>query len=146
LEVIKREFELLANTNKIQKIIRIGLRYRNIFENESNTQKILKFQLKLDESLGYSEQKVISFVSEAKFENINLLMQIAGEAQASKISNPNSICKGVYIDIDVFSNNNISNKIDNSFYQFVEKLHYHEKLLFFQTLNEDYLKTLNPEY
>jgi uncharacterized protein (TIGR04255 family) len=135
---IKDQVNKFLEIGILQNIIRIGVRYGSIFQNNEINQ-VLQYLPKISVP-GYSEK-----ISHSKFDlikgEINLHLQVAENAILEK---PGKTLVGVYVDIDasyllpVDSNDKIITIID--------QLHTAEKELFYQILKPEFLVTLNPKY
>ena len=128
----------IASTEVINIINRVGLRYINFFKdidiyNKSNLKMMLNQKP--------FETSNFDLTAEIQTEKCTNRVKIANNAL---MGSPKEKAKGSIIDIDVVYKN-----IDNFFQNIKEVIdisHGDEKQLFFSLLNEEYIKTLNPEY
>lgn len=134
---IKKQLKTLFELNIITTIERIGVRYGSIFDDSFD--QILRFNptFSID---GYDESLVHNR-TEFKKNNITLTLQIA---KAAKIIRNSKTQIGTLIDIDASYTNGPEFKDD--IFQLIDELHTAEKTLFFELLQPDYLKNLNPKY
>jgi uncharacterized protein (TIGR04255 family) len=131
--------EKVAKTDAVSKITRVGLRYVNFFENldiyERSNLKLILNEKPFDASN-------FDLTAQVPTEKCLVRVKIANNAT---IKIENKISTGSLIDIDVVYQN-----INDSFFEnvgdIIEISHRDEKLLFFSLLNNEYIKTLSPEY
>lgn len=142
---IKKELDKLSKKLKFQSIERLALRYQNIFNKDFDIDKIVNLGFRLENQSIFSKQKVNNFISDFEVDNINLLLQVSSDARSQNIYYPERKYRGVWIDIDSSYSKNAS-LIDDKLFKTIEELHEKEKMLFFNLLKSDFLKTLNPEY
>jgi len=142
---IKKELNKLSNKLEFQNIEQLALRYQNIFNNDFDINKIVNLGFRLENQSIFSNQKVNSFISEFEIDNVNLLLQVSGSVHSKNIYYPEREYRGVSVDIDS-SCSKVSGTIGNKLFEIIEKLHEKEKILFFNLLEPNFLKTLNPEY
>ena len=131
VDIIK---DISINSIKIiDSIERVGVRYIDFFENIDIFDKI-KFEIK--DSLNYeSEQRQVRNIYIK--DNHKAIVNIMNNTKLKYIDKP----LGSIIDIDVSINNNIDNILE-----IINKLHLFQKEIFFNIINEEYLKSLNPSY
>ena len=139
---IKEVFELLSKLQVIKEIKRLGLRYVNLFENLNIYEKSnLKLALK-DEAIVEYPINLTARIPSNEF--VNQLVMV----NHANVAVDNVTYAGSLIDIDTnlepFPESAKTNLYE--FMDIIERAHEEEKKLFFSLLEEDYLKTLNPEY
>lgn len=139
---IREVFELLSKSQVIKEIKRLGLRYVNLFENFNIYEKSnLKLVLK-DDALIENPINLTTRLASNEFVN-QLVMVNHANVAVEKVSYSGSL-----IDIDTnlepFPESAKTNF--DEFIDIVKRAHEEEKKLFFSLLEDDYLKTLNPEY
>jgi uncharacterized protein (TIGR04255 family) len=139
---IREVFELLSKLQIIKEIKRFGLRYVNLFENFNIYEKSnLKLVLK-DDPLIENPINLTTRIASNEFVNQLVIVNHANVA-VEKVSYVGSL-----IDIDTnlepFPESAKTNF--DEFIDIVKRAHEEEKKLFFSLLEDDYLKTLNPEY
>jgi uncharacterized protein (TIGR04255 family) len=136
---ILEAFEKIKKTGIISKVLRVALRYVNVFE---NTNIFDKSSLKLQ----INEEPL-------NFESADLTAEIVTDKCVcrTKIANNATIkigekaISGSLIDIDVVYKSSYEN-IYNELPSVIEAAHIDEKIVFFRLLLEDYINSLNPEY
>jgi uncharacterized protein (TIGR04255 family) len=142
LQEIREVFELLSKLQVIKEIKRLGLRYVNLFDNLNIYEKSnLKLVLK-DDALIENPINLTTRIASNEFVN-QLVMVNHANVAVDKVSYAGSL-----IDIDTnlepFPESAKTNF--DEFIDIVKRAHEEEKKLFFSLLEDDYLKTLNPEY
>ena len=128
-------FEELQKLGVIKQILRIGLRYINVFRDinifeKSNLQMNLK-----EQSLSKNHINMSCEIPAGDY--INTLKIISG----AELLVGQKKMKGSVIDIDTVFVKQFENFKDTA-----EHAHTEEKKLFYSLLSDDFLKTLNPEY
>ena len=129
----------LSSLNQIREIQRVGLRFINIFDNESDPAKIIKQEFRVGDARYLPNETSCRAVFDVN--DIQILFQFHGEA---KIEEKNK--KGVCKDIDASVKANIEDWKSFQSMELINKLHTVEKELFFHVLVPSFLETLNPEY
>lgn len=134
---IKECLKKLANSEKIKKIERIGLRYINLFQNESKISNFLDSAISMpyknhDYTIESEKLNVTLKKNETK-----IRIQIAENAQIKRF---NTTLKGTLLDIDSYQSDNLPHTITNSVIDIIDNLHTEEKNIFFLSLNEEYAK------
>ncbi len=137
-KVICENLNLLKELRSIRSVKRIGVRFASIFDLTANASKILKYKIGVGHP-GYNESLQL-YQTNFKKDNTNLLLQIIPNA----IANNNR--HGFLIDIDASVEGQGNLGIETKLYEIIDRLHTEEKELFFSILDEDFLKSLNPEY
>lgn len=132
-------FDKISQLGIAKQIIRVGLRYVNIFKGldiyeKSNLKMILH-----ENSFNTSK---LNLTAEVPADNcVNLLRMINN----AEVMIENETLSGSIIDIDT-----VPEKISGGFFdnmkEIIEKAHVEEKKLFFGLLKDDFLESLNPEY
>lgn len=129
-------YNKVKETGVISKIPRIALRYINVFEG-INILNNTDFKAYLGEDL--LNDKKINFATQIPSKKSTSHLKIINDAEAMIA---NSIVKGSIIDIDSAVNIDDFTSFDDA----IEYSHKQEKNLFYKTLGDDFIKTLNPEY
>jgi uncharacterized protein (TIGR04255 family) len=136
---ISEVFSKLSATEAVKSVMRIGLRYINVFE-RLDIYKNTNLKLFLRESP--FEARQVDLAAEVMTENcasrVKMINSATIEVQGSK-------AQGSVIDIDVVYNKPCSDFFDNKA-RIIDILHNEEKRMFFDLLDDAFLKTLNPEY
>lgn len=135
VEIFDKVAEL--NVFSSEQVTRLGLRYINIFP-DLEILKDSRITLSLgDESLLENKLDLTVVIpsekATTKLKVINAASMVNGEGQA---------LTGSIIDIDVALNP----QDFSSYEEMIEHAHDTEKKLFFSTLSEEFISTLNPEY
>jgi uncharacterized protein (TIGR04255 family) len=132
-------FEKLKSTGIISTVLRVGLRYINVFENLNIFEKS-SLNLQINDKPFDFNSADLTF--EMFTENCVARTKIANKA-IIKIGEKET--KGSLIDIDVVYKSNYENIFDE-LPAAIEIAHTDEKIIFYNFLREEYIKTLNPEY
>jgi uncharacterized protein (TIGR04255 family) len=141
---MKNILDQVAKTSKVTDIARIGVRYANIFENQTSISEALNIGLSADFQ-GYT-QDVQNFRTEYKKGDTKLFLQAIKKAKFEKkgSSNPHN---GLYVDIDASIESNLPKSINNETYKMIDYLHSEIKTLLFNNLIKQSVKdTLNITY
>jgi uncharacterized protein (TIGR04255 family) len=141
-DFIKNILTKLKNTNILNNVERIGLRYINIF-NKVNILEKTKIQLQLDQHQLIEETSNLR--TELKGDIIPNLIKILQVGNAVNIIANGKARTGSVIDIDCIINMKDINFYD-SYENLMEIAHKEEKELFFNLLKEDFLKSMKPSY
>jgi uncharacterized protein (TIGR04255 family) len=128
----------ISDIGVIKHVLRVGLRYINIFD--FNIFDRINLKLKVGDDPFKASQ--ITLRSSLKSEELNSNLQIANE---SKIEVGKILKKGSVIDIDT-SIERISGISLKEISSLMNMAHIEEKKIFFSLLDTEYLNSLNPEY
>jgi uncharacterized protein (TIGR04255 family) len=147
-ETFQREIEKALNfffsTGKIQEWVRVGLRYITEYP-----KKDLRECIKFDFTFGLPDVKSIStaFISEFIYEGSRVILNLSNKVPVfnQQATQPPELVPMSIIDVDVIEANL---KFDNlqDLLKVIEEVHRKEKEVYFGMLQEDFLKSLNPEY
>ncbi len=125
-------------------LTKFGLRYISEYPDIN-----LKDNMKFDFKFGFPDivSKSYSFNTEFDYKDSLAILTIRNQIPFNNRSDNNQIVKVSLIDIDVVKENlSIKlNEIDNIF-KSIDNSHTYEKEIFFSILNEDFIKSLNPQY
>lgn len=132
-------FNKILQLEIVKQIIRIGLRYVNIFE-DLDIYKKSKLKMILHEN-SFNASK-LNLTAEVSGDNCVHLLKMINNAE---VMIENNTLSGSIIDIDTIPENFSGSFFDNM-KEFIEKAHVEEKKLFFSLLKDDFLESLNPEY
>ncbi len=141
-EYLKEMLDVFRKINKIgfiSNIIRVGLRYINVFEIDILKQINLSITIKNSE-ISNKETFVRTLFEEKKFQTV---LQIGNNLVLQKGDGSQII--GSIIDIDVSTMENGVNFFENM-KPLLEEAHTVEKEKFFGLLKAEFLETLNPVY
>lgn len=136
---ILKAFGTISESNIVEKVVRFGFRYVNIFEGldifeKSNFKAVLNDEpyknAKADISIELSSGDYIH-----KFKIIN----------HAKVIVENKSLEGSVIDIDI-SNEKQTDMFFKNMNEIIETCHIEEKKIFFGLLKPSYINSLNPEY
>jgi uncharacterized protein (TIGR04255 family) len=141
-KMICENLNLLESLSIIKSVQRIGVRYASFFWEKTAESKILKYKIGFGHT-GYTESLQL-YQTNLKRDNTNLLLQIAPSAIANNQSGTPH--QGFLIDIDASAEGKGNLVIGTKLFEVIDRLHTEEKELFFSILDEDFLKSLNPEY
>lgn len=125
-------------------ISKIGLRYISEYP-EIDLKENMKFEFKF----GFPDIKSnsYSFNTEFNYKDSIAILTIRNQIPFNNKSNKNEIIKVSLIDIDIVKDNlNLKINDTKSIFDLIEKSHLYEKEIFFSILNEDFIKSLNPQY
>ncbi len=138
-KILLDNFSAIMKLDILTKVIRLGIRYINFFEN-MDIYKNISLEVKLNDKPLESKQLLTR--AELDLGEFQGVVQVATNAQlaVTKIAKMGSV-----IDIDI-SWNNPANKSSFDLSQILVQAHEKEKLLFFQMLKADFLEKLNPQY
>lgn len=141
-EAIRESFKLIQKADIVKQITRLGIRYINFFE--FDILKSINLQImKKDEPLSSTETLLQVKVPSGRFINT---LKVANTAKITTNKEPKEQRFGSIIDIDT----EIENMEEEDFFGGMKGLldagHKEEKILFFDLLKPEFLKTLNPEY
>jgi len=132
---IKECFSKLIKLKIIKKTERFGLRYINFFKDIDIFEKI-NFKIVLNQK-ELSGNKIFIKTS-LKSDKFIRQLQVSNNSK-------NKDNKGSTIDIDVYFDENGETTLDE-ITKVIESAHIKEKELFFELLNDEFLKEFNPEY
>lgn len=140
-KIIYQSIHELNSLKIVDSVHRLGLRYTNFFENINIFEKInlhIKFNKKL------LANKNSFYKTEFEIDGFTHNLQILNN---STVLNVNKVEKvGSIVDIDTFNNFNLDTLLTNP-KNYIEKAHKLEKDLFFQIIDENFLKNnFNVEY
>lgn len=123
----------------IKYIERIGVRYASIFDHTENIAEVINQIPTIP--INDFEQKFAYYRCDLVKDDFNLHLQLANNAKIIKNEKPLS---GSYIDIDA----SFTSKIDanKNIYSIIDKLHTHEKEVFFGLVKKSFLDTLDVKY
>lgn len=135
-ENIKKYFDQIFSLEFIDKFERMGLRYVNFFEPKNFKHVTLK--AKLNEIPFDAKQiNIQAVIDSGKFKsNITVINK-------AKVLIKKSAIEGSIIDIDTYFDSAFSH--DNAL-SLANEAHKEENIIFFNLLEDEYVKTLNPEY
>lgn len=139
---IKDNLEIVNGLNLITEIERVGIRYVNLFHSQEDIGSILKTNVDLgfrDEDFKMDQIVVRSSLRGEKI-SANILV-----ADKSTVENKN-LPPGILFDIDVYVDQNLPNEVSADLYGVIDEIHNKETDIFFNTLTEDFLESLNPRY
>ena len=135
--MIKYLLSAFSSTDLFGKPLRAGLRYTNVFEKINIFEKIkIKFEVS-GNSLNENRKNSVS--SEFPCDDHLCILQINNQSISPLDGIPVSI-----IDIDVIKDISTGDAVD--FFALAEQAHALEKQIFFDLLEENFLKQFNPEY
>lgn len=128
----------------IKNILRIGLRYSNIIENESINNVIdlnldLPFQVESNLMMNNINKKY-----EFSIDDLNVSLVLATNAQIER-KLVNYKVNGLLIDVDVFKNFELLVDLNYTL-ELIEALHKKEKYVFFNSLKQEFIDSRNPRY
>ena len=133
---IYRVLRLLNETNIVNKVVRIGIRYINFFECDIFDQKT-NIDIRLNnESIPYKDTLLRTVIQSGDCTSI---IQISNNAAL------NNGPAGSIIDIDTFKVNNIQDVAANP-EKILNDIHDEEKKRFFNITSDSLLNTLDPSY
>lgn len=143
LNEIKKIIHQISKVNEIQFYTCIGLRYISQYHN-----KDLKDIVNFNFSIGIKDlnSNSYSFSSEFIKNECSVILNLHSKIPTSSFGNEEeSIISISTIDIDVINDKKKVSSIDELII-LIDTCHASEKEIFFNILNEDFLKTLNPQY
>lgn len=126
----------------IKSVLRIGIRYVNVFENAEDIVSILTLNLNAHiPNFSDYAQKFSSYTSNIDVKDNNIFLQIYNSANVNKFG---KVLKGPCLDIDAsYSKDRIfADDVLNR----INILHKIQSELFFSIIDEVYLEKLNPKY
>jgi len=129
----------ILQTEVINQVERIGLRYINLFN--TNIFDKVKFEIKINKDILKDESTHLR--TEILDEGFIKILQIGNSVNVIKI-NENIISS--FIDIDCIYNIEDDFNFFKNYKDIVEKAHIKEKTLFFSLLEDSFLKELKPYY
>nr|MDA3940914.1 TIGR04255 family protein [Spirochaetia bacterium] len=109
--------------------------YINFFKNETNIFDSFKLEINFSEKDSYKVEHT-AYNTTMIVDNIKLNLKIQDKTKTNQAE------EGLLVDIDSFS---LGTNIDN-LETVVNNLHLEEKKLFFNLLEDDFLKKFKPEY
>jgi uncharacterized protein (TIGR04255 family) len=115
---------------------RIGLRYINSFDIDVFSVSTLSVNLSDHEF----QNNGLSMRSLIEFEDLKSNVSISNNAQVKQEDN---VISTSLIDIDSFFSNSFTS---DQCLEIIDRLHHEEKVIFFNLLKDEYIKSLNPEY
>ncbi len=144
-EEIKSFINQIWKSDKLKNFFRIGVRYITHYAHQE-LKNLIKFQF----SFGLPQIKSTKFLFKSEFDwdEFHIILNLSSryfskqtiQSGGAEIkTEPLSI-----VDIDTICQIEISNL--NELYKMIESTHLKEKEVFFNLIDENYLKTLNPEY
>lgn len=136
-EFSKQIFSILEKIEKVAiigSVSRIGIRYINFFEKDVFKDIDLKIYLG-ENDIAYKNTIIRTEIQQESYKSS---LQVANNANHN-----NKL--GSIIDIDTFTESNLSNFFNNKI-DLISEGHTKEKELFYSLLKDEFLKTLNPIY
>lgn len=133
-ETIYTIISKISNSEIVDKIERIGLRYINFFE--KNIFDNISLKILLNDCQITQPNTIIQ--TQINSDEFTSTLQIANNV----LFNNNF---GSVIDIDTYTETSLTNFFEN-YSSVISKAHQYEKELFFSVLTEEFLKTLSLEY
>lgn len=134
---ITKIVNILSEIELISKVLRIGVRYIDFFENVNIQDKI---KLKISGSPFDIKQTTIATSLKISTFEVNLLI-----AEANQILVDEQLLNGSIIDSDIYCNFGKSMN-DSEIMSEINSAHDIAKEVFFNILEDDYIKELNPTY
>lgn len=119
----------------IKKVLRVGVRYVNFFKDQNQLSKCTKLELKNNEK---GVEGIIFIQNEYIDNNLKHIVKFSNNSQYDAFS-------GSAIDIDLISTEEEINSINNLL-STIESSHIAVKKVFYDLVEPDFLKTLNPIY
>lgn len=139
--LIKDFISKVNNLNIIKKIERVGVRYISLFDSKYKIKEITKIKFNLD--YDDFDQNNNFLQTELLKGEIRLVVRIAENGNVNK---GQQTFKGLFVDIDASQSLDLPELFNQNLLNIIDKLHSEEKLLFYNLLQEDFLKSLNPKY
>jgi uncharacterized protein (TIGR04255 family) len=139
---IFKNIEKVLKIDVIEKIIRIGLRYTNILEtNFSELDIDFNFKFPSDENITLNS---ITNNYEFIYQGSNVNLKVASNAEVKR-NLVNKIERGLLVDVDVYKTGEIPKDL-KAIVSIIEDLHKKEKIIFFNTLTQEFIDSRNPKY
>jgi uncharacterized protein (TIGR04255 family) len=135
---LKKNVESIQGLNIIESVKRLGLRYVDYF----NTKVFDNIDLSITTSQGSLVTPETQLRTTLKDGQFNILLQVINDAMVSTNEKPK---KGSVLDVDISLEKFEGNFFDE-YKKLIENAHELEKRLFFSLLQDEFLKTLKPEY
>jgi uncharacterized protein (TIGR04255 family) len=131
----------VQESNIVNKIDRVGVRYISLFDPSLKIKEITN----IDFNLGYVDfEQTNNFLqTELVKQNIRLVLKIAENGNVTK---GQKTFKGLFVDIDASQSSDLPIFNDDTIMNIIDTLHFEEKKLFYDILQEDFLLSLNPRY
>lgn len=140
---MKKILGQVSSTTKINDIVRLGVRYANIFENQTSIADALNVVTPTDVE-GFT-QDIQNFRTEYKKNDIKLSLQAIKKAKFEKKGN--SIHNGLYVDVDAAIETNLPESINENVFLMIDNLHTEIKsLLFNHIIKQSVQDSLNITY
>ena len=140
LPEIKKVLNQIQTSKCIVSFNRVGLRYISEYP-ETDIKSITKFSFSFGMPEVHSDN--YSFRSEYKNEDFRVILNLSSKIPTVNADLLNKTISS--IDIDVISDN-FEIVALSSLFEIIEQVHTMEKITFFNLLQEDFLKSLNPKY
>ncbi len=140
-DLIKSILDKIIDSKIIEKIERIGVRYISLFEPKYKIKDIMS----INDFLNYNDfVQTNNFIQTELLKNdVRLVLRVAENGNVN-IGTKQS--KGLFIDIDASQVSNLPDQLNKEIYNILDILHLEEKSLFFELLETNFLKSLNPIY
>lgn len=135
--VITKHLQHFFSIGIFSEIVRIGLRYVNVFANKTDLSKHILLAINFN-NIGRYASLHTSLNLQLTKSNCQINLNIADTALVNGIP-------GSLLDIDVTKSDLGPTKLENICSQ-IEQVHYEEKELFINVLHPEFLKTLGPTY
>lgn len=142
---IEKALKLLMATNHIQQCTRVGLRYISQYS-ETDLKDSIKFNFTF--GLPDIQSETSAFRSEFPYHGTKVILNLNNNVPFIKqqlSTKQVELIQTSIIDIDVIADK-LQIKSLEKLMDVIEDNHTKEKEIFFGMLNEDYLKSLNPQY
>ncbi|NUM82063.1 TIGR04255 family protein [bacterium] len=138
---VKNSLKEVFRNIAIYKVERLGVRYINFFEGESNLLENLdlNFEIRKLKELSINQFFVRSNIMR---NGVEQLISISDHAQI----NTKPQAEGILVDIDSSLSSNIPNYLSDEFYEEIDRLHRAGKELFISLLSEKFLNKFSPQY
>ena len=142
---IEKALRILMSTKYIQQCTRVGLRYISHYT-ETDLKNCIKFNFTF--GLPEIQSETSAFRSEFQFHGAKVILNLNNNVPFIKqqlSTKQVELIQTSIIDIDVIADKLQVRSLEKLM-DVIEDNHTNEKEIFFGMLNEDYLKSLNPEY
>ena len=138
---IKENLETISSSKIITKINRIGLRYINFFEGFNEIDKLLNIRVELGiENDDFTpKQNIIRSTFNGEKSSLNVAISNFANMQSRDQT-------GILFDIDSYKDGNLPNEVNYELFEQIDYIHTIETDVFFNTLKNEFLENLNPEY
>lgn len=131
----------------IERVLRIGVRFTNFFENLNDLRKFnVSFSAGYDENVTTSSDAIAQMVVKfstvpSNADGIAYNVTVANQARVA-----NKALTGILVDVDAYVDQPILANTGKALYEFIDKTHTKEKVMFFSLLEKSFLESLQPEY